>query len=358
MNYSMMHYAVNNYFFKNDKYLIELRGMTVAITTLDVLPKSIILNKTGDIVVGGTPALGQNPRGKVLPLGPSGFVLGSNGQNPVWLPYSLTPGTVTSVSVISPSLDLNIVNSTVTTVGTISIDLMPTGVTAGTYNSPAITIDDKGRITQVASGSSLGTQTILHKTSDYSILPAESGIYYSNEGSSGTVVLSLPDVVAGLTYKFCVAASHVFQIVASGASRIHNGAYVTALGGSIQASMVGSFISLVAINAIDWIAEESVGVWDNGGVFVLTDSGDLVVTYDMLKIGINKTVSEITTVTLPSSPFVGETHNIKDSAGVCALFPITVDGGIISIDGSLTFVMDNNYQAIEVYYDGTMWNII
>lgn len=67
-------------------------------------------------------------------------------------------GTVTSVN-IAPVSTSRIVCSggPITTYGTISVDLATTGVTAGTYTSPIITIDAYGRIISATAGVGSGT---------------------------------------------------------------------------------------------------------------------------------------------------------------------------------------------------------
>lgn len=62
-----------------------------------------------------------------------------------------TVGTVTSVAI--DSTDLNVSNSPINTSGTITLNLGTSGVTSGTYGSqtevPVLTIDSKGRVTNV-----------------------------------------------------------------------------------------------------------------------------------------------------------------------------------------------------------------
>lgn len=63
-------------------------------------------------------------------------------------------GGVSSVTLSSTSSDFLITNPTITNSGVIGINLSDTGVLAGTYNNPNITVDFKGRITDISSGSS------------------------------------------------------------------------------------------------------------------------------------------------------------------------------------------------------------
>lgn len=67
-------------------------------------------------------------------------------------------GTVTSVNVAPVSTSRIVCSGgPITTYGTISVDLATTGVTAGTYTSPIITVDAYGRITSATAGAGSGT---------------------------------------------------------------------------------------------------------------------------------------------------------------------------------------------------------
>lgn len=77
--------------------------------------------------------------------------IGSNGNG---------GGTVTSVGVEAVSSSrLTVINSPIVSSGTINIDLAASGVSAGLYSNPNITIDPYGRITSAANGSIAGTVT-------------------------------------------------------------------------------------------------------------------------------------------------------------------------------------------------------
>ena len=74
-------------------------------------------------------------------------------------------------------------------------------------------------------------------------------------------------------------------------------------------------------------------------------------------IAANSTVGPIT-VNLPPSPTTGDTYFVKDSFGQSATNHITLNGGAINIDGSSTYVMASTYEAVTIFYNGTMWNVI
>lgn len=90
-------------------------------------------------------------------------------------------------------------------------------------------------------------------------------------------------------------------------------------------------------------------------VRTITASGVVTVTNADEIIEINKTTPEATTVNLPT-PTAGQRFCIKDGAGNCASYNITLVG---SIDGAASYVMKNNWMAIELYAnsDGTAWRI-
>lgn len=69
-------------------------------------------------------------------------------------------GTVTSVG-ITPVSSTRIVatGSPITTSGNITLDLATTGITAGSYTYPTMTVDAYGRVTSIASANSVGTVT-------------------------------------------------------------------------------------------------------------------------------------------------------------------------------------------------------
>lgn len=69
-------------------------------------------------------------------------------------------GTVTSVGVIPVSTArLSVTNSPIVSSGNILIDLANSGVVSGTYTYPTISVDQYGRITNIATASSVGTVT-------------------------------------------------------------------------------------------------------------------------------------------------------------------------------------------------------
>lgn len=93
-------------------------------------------------------------------------------------------------------------------------------------------------------------------------------------------------------------------------------------------------------------------------VRVVTAAGGVTVSPSDGLIVIRKTVAATTTVTLPTTPALGETHGIKDGSGNATAYNITVSaGGTNLIDGATTYVMPTNYQETWLTWDGSRWNI-
>lgn len=65
------------------------------------------------------------------------------------------------------------------------------------------------------------------------------------------------------------------------------------------------------------------------------------------------------TVNLPNAPAIGRAYIIKDRTGSAAAHNITVTtvGGVVDIDGATTFVMNTNFEAIQVLFNGTSYEI-
>lgn len=91
---------------------------------------------------------------------------------------------------------------------------------------------------------------------------------------------------------------------------------------------------------------------------IITASGNVTVQNDDYVITVNKTVPEITTVTLPASPSTSRSIIVKDGAGNSGSFNITISGNGKTIDGAASYILNGAYQNIEMIFNGTEWNIL
>jgi len=66
------------------------------------------------------------------------------------------------------------------------------------------------------------------------------------------------------------------------------------------------------------------------------------------------------TITLPASPFDGQTFIVKDAVGNCSTHNVTVSSSANRIDGSPTHILSVNYASVTLAYVSgfSTWSII
>lgn len=91
---------------------------------------------------------------------------------------------------------------------------------------------------------------------------------------------------------------------------------------------------------------------------VVTAAGAVTVSATDNIIVLNKTVGAATVVNLPATPATGREIIIKDGKADALTNNITVTPAAGNIDGSSTFVMNLNRQAVSLIYSGSEWVIV
>lgn len=84
---------------------------------------------------------------------------------------------------------------------------------------------------------------------------------FTNEGAAALTVFNLPAAATGLTYTFYNQNANNISVDAAAGDTIRVGALVTAAGGAITSTAIGDTVTLVAINATEWIAVASIGTF-------------------------------------------------------------------------------------------------
>lgn len=84
---------------------------------------------------------------------------------------------------------------------------------------------------------------------------------FTNEGASAEIVFDLPTILPGCRYTFVVQDANGIQINAATGDTIRIAGSVSAAAGLIESAVIGNTITLVAINATEWIATAVNGVW-------------------------------------------------------------------------------------------------
>lgn len=65
------------------------------------------------------------------------------------------------------------------------------------------------------------------------------------------------------------------------------------------------------------------------------------------------------TILLPNAPAIGRIFVVKDKGGYASTDNITITtvGGVVTIDGSTSFVMNTDYQAVNLIFNGTSYEV-
>jgi hypothetical protein len=180
-----------------------------------------------------------------------------------------------------------------------------------------------------------------------SIAPsATSGIPFVSAGSSsnpsfGTAVVAgggtgITSTTAYAPIAGGTTSTGPFQAITTGLSTA--GYVLTSNGASALPSFQASGTALLAYTAVS-----------SGPYTVLSTDYYLGVTVSSTGISI----------LLPNAPSTGRSYVVKDTAGGAATHNITVTtvGGSVNIDGSTSFVMNTNYESVELIYSGSAFEV-
>ena len=143
-------------------------------------------------------------------------------------------GTVTSVAA-SNSANIIVSGSPITSSGTLSFDLSNTGVSAGSYNAPNLSIDNKGRVTAISSGPTYLQSVALSSTTlsiTGSPISSSTGTFVANLNTTGVsagtyekvavdtygrvtagALLNSTDIVSALGFTPASSSSNPFYVV-------------------------------------------------------------------------------------------------------------------------------------------------
>lgn len=102
---------------------------------------------------------------------------------------------------------------------------------------------------------------VLAKTADYTVLATDSFSVFTNEGTIAKRNNTLPSAAAGLEYTFVVQDSDGVTVTAATGDTITDSVTVSAAAGNIDSTDVGASLTLIAINATEWVVKSKTGVW-------------------------------------------------------------------------------------------------
>lgn len=91
---------------------------------------------------------------------------------------------------------------------------------------------------------------------------SESRKVITNEGATAKAYNTLPTAAAGLRFTFYVDDDDGLRVTAAAADTIRIGDQISIAAGYAESTVIGSFLTLIAINATEWVAIGSAGTWD------------------------------------------------------------------------------------------------
>lgn len=209
-------------------------------------------------------------------------------------------GTVTSVGIQTGSSQrITVSGSPIVSAGDITLDLATTGVTAGSYTYPAVTVDSYGRVTNIANGASVGTVTSVGVTPGFGIQVTGSPI--TTSGNITILNTGVTRLTAGSGISLSGSNGNVTISTSVGSGT------VTSVGlTSSSLTVSGSPIVAAGTFVVDLPSTISVGnvtANSTGGIGYATGAGGTItqITSRTTGVTINKTTGAITLVSAAGS---------------------------------------------------------
>ena len=93
------------------------------------------------------------------------------------------------------------------------------------------------------------------------LIAVESDKVLTNEGTTARNYHTLPTAVAGYRFTFVVQDTDGIRVTAGASDTIRIAGAVSSAAGTAEASAIGDSLTLVAINAVEWVATSYIGTW-------------------------------------------------------------------------------------------------
>ena len=235
---------------------------------------------TGTVTIGGAGIqaidIGNGAAAKTVALGSSnststttilsgsgGILLNNNNNHPTSVGTGTSTGTVTIGGAGIQSIDIgngaaaktvalgssNTTSTTTISAGSGKINLVGTLATGD-----AVTGDGTAAL-----GGFLAT--VLDDTDAHTVLASESGTVLTNAGAGGPYAHTLPAAAVGLNYTFVVMAAQELRVTPGGGDVVNIAGIAGDAAEYWTANAVGEALTIVAVDATNWIATSFTGTW-------------------------------------------------------------------------------------------------
>lgn len=108
----------------------------------------------------------------------------------------------------------------------------------------------------------LGSVTVAPKTSAYAVQVSDSAKVFTNADATAQVEFTLPAGAIGSNYTFIVMDTDGLKVNAHANGLIRVGSQVSSSGGSIDATTIGASLTLVGVDATNWVSTGLSNTWN------------------------------------------------------------------------------------------------
>lgn len=104
-------------------------------------------------------------------------------------------------------------------------------------------------------GNKMGTQRIIAKTDDYSVVTTDNGTLFTNEGAAKAINFTLPAPDVGLRYEFHVVADYGVTVTAATAGQliVFNDVAANSVAFSTSGDLIGGHITVIGLSSTKWL---------------------------------------------------------------------------------------------------------
>ena len=213
-----------------------------------------------------------------------------------------------------------------------------TGILTGNGTS-AITANTAAQYNTLVAGASNAVSSVAPG--------AITGVPYISQGAGSNPTFGTALVAGGGTGNTTFTA---YSVITAGTTA--TGVFQNVVGlGSAGQVLTSSGAAALPVWASTSIASGYAPVTHGTGTPYVVAATDYYIACDV--------TGGVITINLPNAPTNYTRYVVKDRVGLAATSNITVTtvGGAVTIDGATSFVMNTAYQAIDLIFDGTSYQI-